>query len=107
MTVIGFVVAAAVASVLRWGATERLGRPTGTMAVNFVGSFLLGVLFGAEHSPVVLQLAALGSLTTFSTLMVSVADRAATQRGAAAIELATALVGCVGLAWLGLHVGRS
>lgn len=46
--------------------------PLGTFAVNILGAFLIGVLFGAQASEVVVKVAAagfLGGFTTFSTWM--------------------------------------
>ena len=47
MTVVGFVVAAGVGTLLRWEAGRRLPPPVGTLTANLVGSFGLGVLHGA------------------------------------------------------------
>ena len=74
MTAVGFLAAAGFATLLRVVASARLNLeafPYGTLAVNVVGSFALGLLAGAgEVTTVILASGALGSLTTFSTLAV-------------------------------------
>jgi len=47
---------------------ERLAQPIGTLLVNLVGSFALGLLAGAGgDSQTVIGIAGLGAFTTFST----------------------------------------
>lgn len=72
ITALGFIVAAAAGSLARAEAGRRWNRsggwPGGTLAVNVVGSFLLGLLHDV-HPPVstVLAVGGLGALTTFSS----------------------------------------
>lgn len=79
MKVLAVAVGAFVGGVLRAWTSSRLNRgagriPVGTLAVNVVGSFVLGLMIGwTAHGPVAPQLQALvmtglcGGLTTFST----------------------------------------
>jgi CrcB protein len=71
ITALAFVAAAAVGTLARAGA-GRANRadalPWGTLAVNVVGSFLLGLLDGVgAPEATVLGVGGLGALTTFST----------------------------------------
>ena len=84
MLVLGVAVAGALGALTRYGVTELgsrvlastplAGAPLGTLTVNIIGSFLLGLLSGlapGSFPPPVLRVALatgfLGSLTTFST----------------------------------------
>jgi len=68
---LGFALAAVVGTLARALTASRLNRPDfpfGTLAVNVVGSLLLGLLYDSSPEAVtVLGLAGLGSFTTFST----------------------------------------
>ena len=73
-------VGAGVGATLRFTLAHTLDArwPTGTMAVNVAGSFLLGVLSALAVSDSLLALLGVGfcgGLTTFSALMVQSADR--------------------------------
>lgn len=106
MTVLGFAAAAAVASLMRWWTGWLLPAPLGTLGVNLAGAFALGLLEGADTvSGTVFGVAALGSLTTFSTLVVEIHEIARTDRRRAGGYAAATLVGGVALAWLGLRLG--
>lgn len=72
ITVVGFVVAAAIGALARAEAGRRWNRhegfPLGTLVVNVTGSFALGLLW--DVAPPVLTvagLAGLGAFTTFSS----------------------------------------
>lgn len=72
MITVGFVVAAALGALARAEAGRRWNRPgalaLGTLAVNVVGSFLLGLLWNAAPPVLtVLGVAGLGTFTTFSS----------------------------------------
>lgn len=84
MLVLGVALAGALGALARYGVTELgarvlagtalAGAPLGTLTVNVIGSFLLGLMSGlapASFPPPVLRVALatgfLGSLTTFST----------------------------------------
>jgi CrcB protein len=72
ITVIGFVLAAAVGSLARAEAGRRWNRPAGwsggTLLVNIVGSFLLGLLHDVDPPlSTVLAVGGIGAFTTFSS----------------------------------------
>ena len=106
MTAVGFLVAAGAATLLRVAASARLNReafPYGTLAVNVIGSFVLGLLVGAgQATTVILASGALGSLTTFSTLAVETVELWRRNRWRAVGYAAASLVGGVAAAYLGV-----
>lgn len=108
MTAIGFLAAAGIATLLRVVVAARLNLeafPYGTLAVNVVGSFALGLLAGAGGvTTVILASGALGSLTTFSTLAVETVGLWRRSRQRAAAYAAASLAGGVAAAWLGVLV---
>ncbi len=64
------------------------------------------MLVGAGTTPAaVLHVAALGSFTTFSTLMVEVMGQWSRAPLSAAAYLGATFGGCIALAWLGLQLG--
>ncbi|WP_419849013.1 fluoride efflux transporter FluC [Candidatus Poriferisocius sp.] len=74
MTALGFVVLAVAGTLLRAATAQRFNAPTwpwGTLGVNVLGSFALGLLAGSGN-PVLtaVGIGGLGSLTTLSTLAV-------------------------------------
>ena len=74
MTALGFVVLAVAGTLLRATTAQRYNSPTwpwGTLGVNVLGSFALGLLAGSGN-PVMtaVGIGGLGSLTTLSTLAV-------------------------------------
>ena len=108
MTALAFVAAAGAATILRVAASARLNReafPYGTLAVNVLGSFALGLLAGAAGATtVILASGALGSLTTFSTLAVETAELWRRRRGRAVGYATASLVVGVAAAYLGTLV---
>ena len=80
MTVLYVALGAAVGAPLRYVAGHLLDRrvPWGTVLVNVLGSFLLGVLSGAAVSGAPLALLGVGfcgALTTYSAFAVQTVDR--------------------------------
>ena len=74
MTVLGFAALAVAGTLLRTATAQRFNSPTwpwGTLGVNVIGSFALGLLVGSGN-PVMtaVGIGGLGSLTTLSTLAV-------------------------------------
>lgn len=110
MTAVGFLAAAGIATLLRVAASSRLNLeafPYGTLAVNVLGSFALGLLAGAgEMATVILASGALGSLTTFSTLAVETVELWRLSRRRAAVYAAASLSAGVAAAYLGVLVVR-
>jgi CrcB protein len=90
--------------------TKSVGFPYGTLAVNVLGCFIIGVLFyladtyGAFSSEArsFIFIGVLGGLTTFSTFgnetMILVRDA---QHGLALANIAANLLLCLGSVWLG------
>ena len=105
-----FLVAAAVAAVVRWQVAlhvNEVGRlPFGTMAVNVSGSFLLAVATRWDAPLVtVVGVAALGTYTTFSTFALELVD--AGERGSwasAGLNLTLSLVAGIAAALVGLEL---
>jgi len=111
----------AVGSVLRFlmsnGVYGLLGRsfPYGTLAVNVLGSLLMGFLYilllertaaGPELRGLLL-VGLLGAFTTFSTFSLetlNLLEQAAYLR--AAVNVAASVAACLAAAWLGLTLGR-
>ena len=108
MTAVAFVLFAAVGSIVRWLAIERLRTVRGglgTIVVNVAGAFALGLVVGADLGDLVLVgVAGLGSFTTFSTMAL---DFTVVPRRDAAGYLAITLVLGLFAAWLGLEIGGS
>lgn len=94
-----------VGAALRFAAGHALDRgfPTGTLLVNTVGSFLLGVLVGVgagEGAMALVGIGFCGGLTTYSTFAVGVLRRGPRGGSAyAAATVAAALLAC-SLGWL-------
>lgn len=83
--------------------------PTGTLAVNLVASFTLGLIsgLGSEWSMVVAA-GGLGALSTWSTAANEVAAMARDEQGPlAAAYLACSVTAAVVLAWLGITVAAA
>ncbi len=91
------------------------GFPYGTLVVNVVGSFLIGVLYGfvveRRELPEVWQsfliVGLLGAFTTFSTFSLetlALIENQAIFKGVLNILLSLGL--CIGTCWLGLFVMR-
>lgn len=66
---VGFGIAAAAGTVLRWRVSTALG-PGGTLLINLSGAFALGLLAGTGDATMsVIGTAGLGALTTVSGLL--------------------------------------
>lgn len=109
MIVLGFVAAAAVATLIRWtvGAYLNAEVPLGTFFVNVAASLALGYVAASNTgSSVVLQVAFLGALSTWSSLANEVATMMRASKDAlAALYLGCTLVAGIAAAWLGLLLG--
>lgn len=109
ITAVGFMGAAACGAVLRLLVRTRLplvgGIPSGTLAVNLLGSFALGLLAGWDPpGATIVGTAGLGALTTYSTFSAEAVELRAHGRWATASYVASSVLGGVALAWLGLRL---
>ncbi len=106
MIALGFVGAAALGTLIRWQAGRTLPPLLGTLTVNIAGSFLLGLLHGADTAELtIVGVAGLGALTTFSTFAQELVDLWPERPVRAAVYGTTALIGGIGAAWLGILAG--
>lgn len=119
--VLGIGVAGGLGAVVRYGqdvlVTSRFGPGVGwgTMSVNVVGSFVLGVIAGlgafgdeADGWRLVLGVGFCGGYTTFSTAMVDVVTLVRDQRwAAAAVNLCGTLVVGIAAAVLGFWLAAA
>lgn len=104
ITAIAFVGLVAMGAVARWQATEAFGR-VGTLSVNVVASFAVGVLAGAGQPAITaLGTGGLGALSTVSGLVGQIGALAATNRRAATMYALVTLVLGVATAWAGLQL---
>jgi CrcB protein len=100
---LAFLGAAAVGTLTRWRLSAALPPPTGTLVANLIGAFALGWLSGSPTTTdTILGVAALGSFTTFSTLVIEILQLSRTRPGQALRYAAVTVIGGVGLAWVGL-----
>ncbi len=81
--------------------------PLGTLAVNLVASFLLGVIVAADDPlPTIVGIGALGAVSTWSTAANEAAELARTDRAALGVTyLGLTVSSGVLLAWFGLQLG--
>lgn len=111
----------AIGAVFRYGVSHGIysvlgrGFPYGTLAVNVIGSLLMGILFSllverlaisAEWRSAIL-VGFLGAFTTFSTFSfetISLIQSGAITR--AMLNIFISIVLCLGATWLGLGLGR-
>ena len=68
ITALAFVVLGAAGAIVRASVKDVLGTPWGTLLVNVLGAFALGLLVGSTRfAHTAVGIGALGALTTFST----------------------------------------
>lgn len=96
--------------------TEQHPFPIGTLAVNLIGAFFLGLLMGASTSGrflinptarLLLTVGCLGALTTFSTFAYETLEalRAGDFRIALA-NIGVSMIAGLVVAWLGINLGE-
>lgn len=101
MTALGFAVLAVAGALLRAATAQRFNAatwPWGTLGVNVLGSFALGLLVGSGN-PVMtaVGVGGLGSLTTLSTLAVELTSLSRSRAIAyAVVSLTLGLAGAAG-----------
>ena len=111
LVALGAAVGAPLRYLVNHGIRARFGgTPTaGTLVVNVVGSFVLGLVVGAGLGSAPLALVGIGfcgALTTFSTLALEIWDALADDRRAHAVaNVALSLTLGLGAAWLGWALG--
>lgn len=91
------------------------GFPYGTLAVNLIGSLLIGLLYvllverlalSAEWRAALL-VGVLGAFTTFSTFSIETLNLLEQgEQLKAALNVTLSVVLCLGAAWLGVNMGR-
>lgn len=101
----------ALGSLARWGLAQQLVGPWSTLLVNLSGCLLIGLLAGwlFDTHPrlrLLLGVGFLGGYTTFSTHLLD-AHGLLPDAVVAAAYVGGTLVGCVGLAAIGLRTGRA
>ena len=108
----------AVGAVLRYVLQPVSGpdsEPYATLAINLVGSLMLGVLFGviaagtvmSEGSVVLLGTGILGAFTTMSTFAMDSVRLSEDSAGTAAAYVTMSIAGSLILAWLGYRAALS
>ena len=120
MTVLGVALAGAIGAVARFlvdrsvSARSSSALPVGTMSVNVVGSFVLGLIVGLaperladEPWAVVLAVGFCGAFTTFSTFAVETVRLASTAPRRATVNVGLSVGLGLAAAALGLLVGTS
>lgn len=104
-----FVVAAAAGAAVRQLAGGYLNNefPIGTLAVNVVASFLLGIVVAAaDPLPTVLGIGALGAMSTWSATATEAAAMSRSDQGLLAVAyLGLTVTTGVLAAWFGLRLG--
>lgn len=88
ITIVAFAVVGAVGALLRAEAGRRANRafPTGTLTVNVIGAFALGLLSAASSPTLtVAGIAGLGAMTTFSSFARDAVALLEEHRGATAV----------------------
>lgn len=100
----------AAGSVLRWAFGMALPFPFGTLAVNLIGSFAIGlvwVLLGPRWHPLVMT-GVLGGFTTFSAFSLDVLRLAESGRiSAGLVYVAASVILSLAAVWAGVLTGRA
>lgn len=78
--------------------------PWGILVVNLGGSFVLGLLIGADAATVPVAIGGVGTLTTWSGFITGLLEESP-NRSRIALNLVVSIGGGVILAWAGLQLG--
>jgi len=113
LVITGFVAAAALGAAVRYltGLILNNDFPLGTLGVNLLGSFLLGLLVGADvgdHMGLVVGTGAVGALSTWSATANEAAVMARSNEGYLAIAyIGLTVLSGVTFAWFGIRLGAA
>ncbi|MHB1459681.1 MAG: fluoride efflux transporter CrcB [Armatimonadota bacterium] len=121
MKIIMILIGGALGALTRYGVSTTISRlsgsllPVGTLVVNLVGCFLIGLVFGLGEvrgiSPnfrLFFITGFLGALTTFSTFSLETVNAAGNgMNSLALLNIAITNTGCILLVVLGLYVAKS
>lgn len=104
MTAIWFLVAASGATAVR-ALLHAINTdiPWGTLTVNLGGSFVLGLLIGADAATVPVAIGGVGTLTTWTGFLTGLLEQRHSSRDTM-LQLLVSVGGGVGLAWVGLQL---
>ncbi|WP_419907739.1 CrcB family protein [Candidatus Poriferisodalis sp.] len=103
-TAVGFGVAAAIGTLLRWRASTALG-PGGTLLINIAGAFALGLLADTgDTTMTVIGTAGLGALTTVSGLLPELVRLTRASPLLALGYISLTITGAIAAATLGLRL---
>lgn len=110
VTMVLFALAAAAGAGIRFvvsGSLDNDDLPIGTLTVNILASFALGIITGADDPlPTVLGIGAIGALSTWSAAANEAAEMSREGKGGlAGAYLALSVSTCVLAAWFGLRLG--
>jgi fluoride exporter len=90
---------------------NKQGFPLGTLIVNLLGAFLLGILFGMKlngHLYALLGVGFMGAFTTFSTFKLETEKLRGTKKlSFFYLNLALSYIVGISLAYIGLIIGKS
>ena len=85
-------------------ARDQYGGPLGDLTVNLGGSFVLGLLIGADAATVPVAIGGVGTLTTWSGVLTGLLERVTAFRASCSTCWSASAVVSV-LAWAGLQLG--
>ena len=106
MTPVLFLVAAGAGSIVRWRVGLALPRPLGTIAVNVIGAFGLGLIdHWSAPELTVIGIGGLGAMTTFSTLSDDIVGLAVRRPLAATAYVVITVAGGLAAAAVGMALG--
>lgn len=100
----------AIGAMLRYVVSMAVAFPFGTMAVNIIGSFIMGVLFVtlSGRMGIFVMTGVLGAFTTFSAFSLDVFKLVEAGRvGFAASYVSASLIGSIAAVFIGIYLARA